>query len=159
VQEYEFKKIYATHGRKVYNFLLWLTHDKAAAEDVLQTVFVKVWQGTSIPENDAEAQRWLFTVARNASLDFFRKSARFSRFRTRFAQEHYDEEHDPDAPFTWRELDTLPEIDKSILYLHIKTGYTYKEIGDMLGITENLVRVKAFRALKKVREQLVKRMT
>jgi RNA polymerase sigma-70 factor (ECF subfamily) len=157
VLEHEFKKIYNTHGRKLYNFIIWLTHNKSAADDILQTVFIKVWQCDFVPGDEIEAQRWLFTVARNASLDFFRKSTRFSRFRTKYTQEFYQPEEDPDASFTWKELDELPEVEKSILFLHLKTGYTYKEIGETLELSENLVRVKAFRALKKLREQLTKK--
>jgi RNA polymerase sigma factor (sigma-70 family) len=157
VQEHEFKQVYNKFGRKLYNFILWLTHNRASCDDILQTVFINVWKCQSVPTDEIELQRWLFTVSRNACLDHFRKTTRFSRFRTQYTSEYYEPQADPDASFTWDELSELPENERSILYLHIKIGYTYKEIGDMLEMTENLVRVRAFRALKKLRENLTKK--
>lgn len=157
MKECEFKKIYNEYGRRLYSFVLWLTHNRAASDDILQNVFINVWKCQAVPSTDSELQRWLFTVARNVCLDHFRKVTRFSRFRTFYQEEYYESQPDPDSNFTWKELDALPEKERSILYLHIKIGYTYKEIGDMLEISENLVRVRAFRALKKLRENITKK--
>ncbi len=157
MQEGDFKNIYNEYGRRLYNFILWLTHNRAASDDILQNVFVNIWKCQTVPSSDIERQRWLFTVARNATLDHFRKVSRFSRFRSHYQSEYYEAPADPDAHFTWNELSALPEKERCILYLHIKIGYTYKEIGDMLEMTENLVRVRAFRALKKLRENLTKK--
>jgi RNA polymerase sigma-70 factor (ECF subfamily) len=158
MQEHDFKKIYKDFSRKLYNFALWLTHNRAACDDILQNVFVNVWKCESVPSEETELQSWLFTVTRNACLDYFRKTTRFSKFRTHYMSEYYEHPIDPDANFVWDEkvLD-LPETEKSILYLHIKIGYTYKEIGDILEISENLVRVRAFRVLKKMRENLARK--
>ncbi|NLE00483.1 MAG: sigma-70 family RNA polymerase sigma factor [Fibrobacter sp.] len=157
MQEHEFKQIYSKFGRSLYNFILWLTRDRSPCDDILQTVFINIWKCQSVPSDEIELQRWLFTITRNACLDHFRKTTRFSRFRTQYTNDYYEPPTDPDAGFTWNELSALPETEKSILYLHIKIGYTYKEIGDMLEMTENLVRVRAFRALKKLRENLTKK--
>lgn len=155
--ESEFNKIYNVYGQRLYSFIIWLTHNRAASDDILQIVFVNIWRSQAVPASEIELQRWLFTVARNACLDHFRKINRFSRFRTTYQNEYYQQPPDPDANFTWNELSELPEKEKSILYLHLKIGYTYKEIGDMLEMTENLVRVRAFRALKKLREKLTRK--
>lgn len=157
MQEQEFKKIYKEFSRMLYNYILWLTHNRPACDDILQNVFINVWKCSTVPADRTELQRWLFTVSRNASMDYFRKVNRFSRFRTQYSQEYYDPPADPDARFTWNELSVLSENDRSIIYLHIKIGYTYKEIGELMEMTENLVRVKAFRALKKLRESIIKR--
>lgn len=155
--ESEFKKLYNDYGQRLYSFIIWLTHNRSASDDIMQNVFINIWKCQSVPVSEIELQRWLFTVARNACLDHFRKVTRFSRFRTYYQNEYYQPSSDPDAHFTWNELSELPEKERSILYLHLKIGYTYKEIGDMLEMSENLVRVRAFRALKKLRDNLTKK--
>ena len=158
MKELEFKTLYNNFGRKLYNFILWLTHNQSSCDDILQNVFIKVWNCDKAPLTFAEQQKWLFAIARNASLDYFRKSARISRTCARFKHEYHNPIPDPDACFTWCSLAQLPETEQSILYLHIKIGYTYKEIADILSLNESQVRVKAFRALKKLRNCLEKKV-
>ncbi len=155
--EPEFKKIYKEYGQRLYSFIIWLTRHRAASDDILQNVFVNIWKCQAVPSSEIELERWLFTVARNATLDHFRKAARYSRFRTHYQEEYYQPNADPDVHFAWDELSELPEKERSILYLHLKIGYTYREIGEMMEMSENLIRVKAFRALRKLREKLTKK--
>jgi RNA polymerase sigma-70 factor (ECF subfamily) len=157
MHETTFKSIYQEHSQNLYNFVLWITANRSICEDVLQEVFVKVWRCGSCPAEPDELRRWLLTVTRHTCLDFLRKSSRFSRFRKKYQEEWYEPSNDPDSPFLWKELKNLPETERSILYLHLKIGHTYKEIAGMLDLTENLVRVRAFRALKRLRETLIKK--
>ena len=110
-------------------------------------------------EDDVECRRWLYAIARNACIDYFRSSARFSNFSEKYTKEcstsnGIDEPGD-DKEEVWKELSKLSDTDRSILYLHVKEGYAYREIAGMLDLNENQVRVKAFRALKKLRDELV----
>lgn len=157
MNETDFKTIYREHGRNLYNFILWITANRSLCDDILQEVFVKVWRCASVPLDPEEQKRWLLTVSRHTCLDFLRKSSRFSRFRNKYKEEWFEQPPDPDAPFLWGELQNLPEVERSILYLHLKIGHSYKEIAGMLDLTENLVRVRAFRSLKKLRETLIKK--
>ncbi len=157
MNETSFKSIYLEHGRNLYNFILWITGNRGICEDILQEVFVKVWRCDSYPVDAEEFRRWLLTVTRHTCLDFVRKSSRFSRFRNRYREEWIEPQEDPDAPFLWGELMDLPEAERSILYLHLRIGHSYKEIAGMLGLTENLVRVRAFRALRKLRATMEKK--
>jgi RNA polymerase sigma-70 factor (ECF subfamily) len=161
VKHAEFDAIYTVYSKQLYTFVLWMTRNRATADDILQTVFVKVWDQGGGPANEDERRRWLFTVTRNACMDSFRSASRFSNFRSRYCAEfEEDESATSDAAESgevWGLLAELPEIDRSILYLHIKVGYSYAEIGEVLALTENNVRVKAFRALKRLREIMVKR--
>ena len=157
MHEVEFKRIYQEHSHNLYNFILWITANRSICEDVLQEVFIKLWRCQTWPSNPEELRRWLLTVTRHTCLDFLRKSSRFARFRNKYKEEWFEPPNDPDAPFLWAELKNLPEVERSILYLHLKVGHTYREIAGTLDLTENLVRVRAFRALKRLRETLIKK--
>jgi RNA polymerase sigma-70 factor, ECF subfamily len=158
VDKQEFQVIYDTYSRPLYTFILWMTRNRAAAQDILQTVLVKVWNQGGGPEDPDGRRRWLYAVARNACLDSFRAAARLNRFRASYRAEY--EEEDPSGGSenaeVWNLLSELTETDRSILYLHLKTGYSYAEIGEVLSLTETHVRVRAFRALKRLREIMAK---
>ncbi len=157
MHEADFKNLYDESNRNLYNFILWITGNRSACDDILQEVFLKVWKCKECPPTAEERKRWLLTITRNTCLDFFRKTNRLSRYTVRYREEWYEPPADPDAPFLWNVLQDLPEVERSILYLHLKIGHSYREIADMLNLTENLVRVKAFRTLKKLKETLVKK--
>ncbi len=155
----KFDEIYLSYSDKLYNYVLWVTRKKDACNDILQNVFVKLWnQDSSLYEDDG-LEGWLYTVARNACLDFFRKCSRFTQFRLNYARENHfvkTESHEQRA--VWDKLDILNEKERSILYLHFHTGHTFKEVARILKIKETAVRVTSFRALKKLRKKCVKEL-
>jgi RNA polymerase sigma-70 factor (ECF subfamily) len=73
-QEAEFRRLYEAHRSAVHAYFAGRTADRAAAADLMQEVFVRVWQ--RLPEvvaKPAEGQRaWIFTVARNLAIDSYR---------------------------------------------------------------------------------------
>ena len=152
-----FTSLYRDHARQVYNFIRWITGNCSATDDILQNIFIKVWKNGKVPQNDEEQKRWLYRIARNACLDHFRSSKRFFNFRQNYAQEHAAPYREDDSPVSWSDLASLTEEERSILFLHLKMGYAYKEIGEMMDMSENLVRVRVFRALKRLREKFTKR--
>jgi RNA polymerase sigma-70 factor, ECF subfamily len=156
VREEQFRTIYREYGRKLYNFILWTVRCRAASDDILQNVFIKLLKIDNYPTVPEELQRWLFAVTRNACLDHLRSATRFSRFRVRYGQEYMPPEPDPDTKDIWDKIAELAETDRMILFLHLKIGYTYKEIAEMNHMNEGQVRVKAFRALERLRSRLQK---
>ncbi len=152
-----FNEIYDKYSRKLYNYALWLTRNKESCNDIIQAVFIKLWNQQRHYHQDNELEAWLYTVTRNACMDFFRSYARFSRFRVKYLHETPVYETEPaETRAVWDMLDTLSEKDRSILYLHFRAGYSYKKIAEVLEIKETAVRVSAFRALEKLREKCTK---
>jgi len=152
VQEQEFKSIYREYGRPLYGYVLWLTGSRAASDDILQTVFLRVWRGAAVPEEPAQRKAWLYTVCRNACLDHFRAASRGLRFRRQYALE--TQAPDPDArgdSLLWEMVEKLPETDRTVVHLHVRMGWSYAEVAEVLKTTENNVRVRAFRAFRKLR--------
>ena len=148
----EFRKIYDEYSTKIYNYILWMTRNRAATDDILQTVFFKVWKKRGGPSVSQERTRWIYAVARNACCDFFRSYNRFYRFRAKYSRESERSCTDEHSTSVWELLNHLSETDRSILYLHIKMGYQYEEIGRILSMSAGHVRIRAFRALKQLRK-------
>jgi RNA polymerase sigma-70 factor (ECF subfamily) len=158
VDRSKFKDLFEAYAKKVYNYTLWLVRDKEASDDIVQSVFIKLWNKTWQPKDDKEIVWWLYMVARNECMDFFRKQSRFARFQNVFDRESQASstpEEVVERKFIWQKLGTLGEQDRTIIYLHIREGYSYKEIAENMSMTENAVRVKAFRALARLRKEFV----
>ncbi|MDD5674633.1 MAG: sigma-70 family RNA polymerase sigma factor [Chitinivibrionales bacterium] len=157
MQEQAFNALYGRYATRLYNYLLCLTHNRAMSEDILQTVFVNVWHTEAAPVDEKECAHWLFAIAHNACFDMFRKNSRFSHLRLRYAHEKsLARNPDSDTGSAWEMLTALPELERSIIYLNIKMGYTYREIAPIVRTSENNVRIRAFRALKKLRQRFIK---
>jgi RNA polymerase sigma-70 factor, ECF subfamily len=150
------KEIYGRHARTIYNYLLWMTKDVDTSGDILQTVFIRAWESRSLPENEEALKRWLFTTARNAFFDTYRSHRRHLNLRVRYARE-YEPPQEPDSNIFRELVDQCSDDEKSILYLHLKAGYSYAEIAPMLELSESNVRVKACRAVKRLRELMTRR--
>lgn len=74
--EQSFRVIYDQYRPKIYKYAMRLTESEAAAEEILQEVFIKVWlKRSSLPELD-QFSSWLFRVSRNTIFDSFRKLER-----------------------------------------------------------------------------------
>jgi RNA polymerase sigma-70 factor (ECF subfamily) len=158
VQEQEFRQIYDAYSRKLYNYILWMTRNSQVSQDILQIVFVKVWRHPRCPSSGNELEPWLYTVARNACMDTFRSQGRHRRLRADYASQAEEPTGDggEEGRGAWSMLSMLSEEERSILYMHFKIGYNYRDIGRVLDMEENAVRVKAFRAIRRLRERYAK---
>lgn len=152
-----FKRLYDQYAGKLFNFILWTTGNRSVCDDILQNVFSNIWQCDSVPEDSHRRKAWLFTVARNACMDHFRNSKHEVACRTRERERNNYHDRDDDGTSAWEAVQRLLETDRIIIFLHLKMGYDYPEIGAMLGMTDNCVRVRMCRALHKLRDILVRK--
>ena len=153
----KFNEIYDTYSKRLYNYALWLTRNTDACNDIIQAVFIKVWNQKKVFSIENELEAWLYKVTRNACMDFFRRCSRYTRFRLRYKHETpiCNTESDENKS-VWNMLDSLKERERTVLYLHFKSGYSYKKIAEVLVIKESAVRVTAFRAMEKLRHKCAK---
>jgi RNA polymerase sigma factor (sigma-70 family) len=152
-----FKHMYDRNARRLYNFILWTTGNRSACDDILQTVFMKIWRSAAVPRSEDEQTAWLYTVARNACIDHFRSTRKFAEYNDTIGVKEENVEESDDGRTAWRQVSQLEETERAVIYLHLKLGYTYAEIGRLMGMTENNARVKAFRALRKLRDVLIRK--
>lgn len=154
MQKEKFNHIYRTYSTKLYNYALWLTRNREASSDIIQTVFIRFWNKPIHYCHDAELESWLFTVTRTTCMDHFRKCARHSKLRLKYGEEtppaKIESQEDREI---WQLLDDLSEKERSVLYLRFRIGHSFKDIANMLELKETAVRVCSFRALEKLREK------
>ena len=137
-------KWYEAYKTGLFRFALSILKDESAAEDVLQEVFVRLLSGKYSPEPGKE-QAYLYRCVRNLCYDEIRRRKRTT--------EEEREAADLRDPYRFLELIApLGEKEREIITLKIVGGLTNREIGKVLGLTEQAVKKRYQRAIKKLRE-------
>jgi len=144
------------HSSKLYGYCLRYLRSQADANDIVQDVFEKLWKNRK-KVDFIKSKSWLFTTAHNTLLNFIGKRNKITYMydirSNEIGRNHAEE-------FETRELvnlclDTLPPVQKSIILLRDLEGYNYKEISEILKLTESQVKVYLFRARNKVKKQIM----
>lgn len=151
----EYNSIVSKHSDNLFGYALNFLRDRGDAEDIVQDVFEKLWVNRR-KVDPLKAKSWMFTTAHNAMINF---SARKNRMSLSDQMESFEKgEAIPNSfeskQVVNRAVSILPPIQKSIIILRDLEGYSYREIGDILEISESQVKVYLFRARRKIKKQL-----
>lgn len=149
---------------KLFRFALRMLGNEDEAKDVIQEVFIRVWNGREQMDQIQNMEAWCMRITKNLSLDRLRS---IQRKGTRPMDEGFDVQHADVTPDVKTELGEsmqnvtqliagLPEKQRQIIHLRDVEGYTYNEICDILELDMNQVKVNLFRARNAVREKLMK---
>jgi RNA polymerase sigma-70 factor (family 1) len=155
-----FEALFRSHYRQMQMLASMLLKDDEEAEDVVSDVFTAVWDGT-INFGEDKSKNYLLMCVRNRCLDLLEHrqiKERVHRLLTLDASPMITSDVD------WQQaemdrikevVDTLlPEKDKQILLLKYDQGKKYREIAQMLNISEAAVYKHLAHALKILKEQL-----
>jgi len=165
-QDDEFTMLFQDFYPSLCRFLECLLGGRAPlAQDLAQESFLQlhrtVW-GTLPP---GEARFWLYRVARNLAINEFRKSHTRYRLFDRVVEAMRPAARNPEQEYETRErkelvlemLQTLPEDQRAALLLREQEQLSYREIGQVLNISESKVKVDIFRARAALRERWSKK--
>ena len=133
----------------VYRLALSMTGSPADAEDVCQTVFLKLLEKR--PALAPEKERaWLLQVTANECRSLWRRLRRWPTVPLEAAVELAA----PPADSLLRRIMELPRGDQAVLYLHYYEGFSTQEVGEMLRISQSAVTTRLLRARKKLKDIL-----
>ena len=148
---------------KLYRLAKRLLEDTDEAQDIVQEVFIRLWKkGESLREyRSIEALAMVTT--RNLCLDRLRMrkypTENIDEIRGEVETSGIDEriDHSEIVAKIHSAINTLPELQRTVIHLRDIEGYEYREIADLLDMNENAVRVNLSRARKRIRETLINR--
>lgn len=133
----------------VYRLALSITGSPADAEDVCQTVFLRLLEKQ--PELEPEREKaWLLQVAANECRSLWRRLRR----RPTVPLEEVLDLAAPRGEPLLRQVMELPRKDQAVLYLHYYEGFSTREVGKLLHISQSAVTTRLLRARKKLKEAL-----
>ena len=169
-----FAELLETHQGKVYGLILRLTGSTEDAMELTQETFFNAWCGLPSFHQDSKFSTWLYRLATNATLDFFRKEKR-RRSLSVSSLSVEDDDDDlrvldiPDHRFTpqseaerrelqeavHRGLSKLSDEHRQVLVLRELNGLSYSEIAQVLQIEEGTVKSRISRARVSLRKILL----
>lgn len=149
---------------KLFRFALRMLGDEDDAKDIVQEVFIRVWNGRDQMDQIQNMEAWCMRITKNLSLDKLRA---VQRKGTQSLENSFNVQHTDRTPDVKTEMGesmqhvsqfiaSLPEKQRQVIHLRDVEGYTYNEICDILEIDMNQVKVNLFRARNAVREKLMK---
>ncbi|MEK4424727.1 RNA polymerase sigma factor SigX [Solibacillus sp. FSL K6-1523] len=168
MQESIFHRLYDTYHQDVFNFLTYLVKNRTIAEDLSHEVYVRVLKSYERFEGKSSEKTWLFSIAKNVAIDYFRKK----QIRDRHSFTTFDWENEQlvspmSTPEQFTELsDQMRQLlealeactgdQKMVIIMRYMQELTIQETAEVLGWTEGKVKTTQHRALKKLREILQK---
>jgi RNA polymerase sigma-70 factor, ECF subfamily len=155
--EESLRTLYRTYSGELYGFALSSLGDRGLAEELVQEVFTRVWRhADSYDPGKASFRTWLYGIARNAIIDFKRRSA----VRPSLAlHEPTEEQAQADEPIElavlrWQmaaALERLTPEHRQVIRLAHFQGYTLREIAEQTGLPLGTVKSRASYALRGLR--------
>jgi RNA polymerase sigma-70 factor (ECF subfamily) len=158
-----FKKEIIPLKNKLYRFARSYLRNDTQAEDIVQDVFLKLWDKRKELEKVQNIEAWSMKMTKNRVLDHIRSDRNYSADEVDMKiYEHNNES--PDIIYERYETQTdvrkmielLPEKQKEVIILREIEGYPYQKIGEIMGIDLNLVKVTLFRARENLRKKILK---
>ena len=151
-----FERLYRTHRRDVYNFVLHDVRNPEEAEDVTQAAFLNAYRALRNGRPPEKPRAWLLTIAQNVSRRRFRRrSAQIQEVPLDAELAVAGAEYDgPTAKEIHAAFRTLPDKQRSALAMRELQGRSYAEIADALQLSVPAVETLIFRARRALRTQL-----
>jgi len=148
---------------KLFRYALSYIKNKEEAEDIVQEVFIRLWQKRKSLDKIKNIEAWSMTITRNLTIDKL-KANRLVFKDLHNVEDRIREKSNPEELVEQAEnlagirniIDSLSEKQKQVIVLRDIEGHTYQEIGDIIGIDQNLVKVTLFRARENVRKKILK---
>jgi RNA polymerase sigma-70 factor (ECF subfamily) len=160
------------YRRQIVNFMYRMVHNQAIAEELAQEVFLRVYRSRETYRAEARFSTWLYRIATNLGVNYARDNR-----HERAASTIYLDQADPDTGTTPDVADTTPGAEDSLLrqerfnairqyvlalperqrmavLMHKYEGMDYKQIGDVLKLSESATKSLLFRAYQTLREKL-----
>lgn len=156
--------LYLRYGRACFALARRILNDYQLAEDVVQQVFLALWQGSGYDKNRGAISTWLLSVTHHKAVDSIRREG---NRRKRLAGEQVLVETaalgpGPDdqvwaslrAQRTRAGLRALPVEQREVLMLAYYGGYTQREITELTGLPLGTVKSRTLAAMRKLRQDL-----
>ena len=143
---------------KLYRLALRITLDSAEAEDIVQDTMIRVWNKRDEWAQFNSIEAFCLTVARNLAIDRSQKSEAQNIELTTETQEMSDGstperqlERSEQMDLVRKLINELPEKQRTIIQLRDIEEKSYKEIADVMQLTEDQVKVTLFRARQRIK--------
>lgn len=163
-----FHRLYDEYHQDVFQFLIYMVKNRSVAEDLSHEVYVRVLKSYDSFQGNSSEKTWLFSIAKNVAIDYFRKMAvrekhHFNAFQweqeqlisTAKSPEQFMELSE-DLRTLLQALELCTGDQKMVIVMRFFQELSIQETADILGWTEGKVKTTQHRAIRALRERLNK---
>ena len=150
----------------IFRTALRIVLNREEAEDIVQDTLIKLWERRNELEKVENLEAFALTMARNLALD---RKEKMDNQHVSFDDEEHDRPneglegtdshlmHQETSGFIANIINALPEKQRTIIQLRDIEGKSYKEIANVLSISESDVKVTLFRARNELKEKILQK--
>jgi RNA polymerase sigma-70 factor (ECF subfamily) len=159
----DFKTNILPVSKKLLRFAIHFLKDEDEAKDVVQDVFLKLWQKRDELEKIENIEAYAMQMTRNRCLDAIRTNRTVSisaetdrKMKEESVDVHLQVEYSESAYQIKKLIDKLPDLQRTIMSMRDIEQLSYDEIAETTALQINAIRVNLSRARKKVRDEFLK---
>ena len=171
---FAFKELYNRYSEAIFSHLTRLVRDKAAAEDLVQEIFLRVWNRAEQWNDQGPFRAWLFRIASNLAFNHLRSVQRRREQPLEILPNSSDDEESsargwmidaatlgPDALLELTErgkllrqfIDELPEDKRDIFRMIYDAEMDVREVAERLGIPEGTVKSRLYHGRRRIAQE------
>lgn len=157
-----FTELYEHYFPRVYKYVYYRVGERTVTEDLVSTIFLKVVERIdSYRERKGEFSPWVFRIAHNVVMDYYRTMTRLEvpleesageTINTRFTERQVIERLSDEEILA--QISLLADREREIIGLKFGAGLGNGQIAKLLDLSDNHVAVILYRAMKKLRQRI-----
>ena len=155
-QQDRFQALVEEHKKILYKVCVSYCKNPIDRDDLAQEILVQLWRSFTRFDGRVRFSTWMYRIALNVAISFYRRE----RVRTRhvvFGDEHLLEAADetashPEIQLLYQWIGELDPLNKALVLLYLD-GNSYREIADVLGISETNIATKISRLKEALRQE------
>lgn len=158
----DFKTKILPVSNKLHRFAIRFLNDEDEAKDVVQDVFLKLWQKKETLSDVSNVEAFAMQMTKNRCLDIIRERKGKQTVTTEkviksdTTDVHLQVELSESAGLIKKLVNALPELQRKVMQMRDIEQFTYEEIAEMTDLQMNAIRTNLSRARKKVRDEFLK---
>ncbi|OAT84073.1 RNA polymerase sigma factor SigX [Bacillus sp. MKU004] len=165
-----FDELYTKYHQDVFNFLIYMVHNRQHAEDLVQEVYIRVLKSYQNFEGKSSEKTWLFSIAKNVAVDHFRKQKNWkNRILEKFDWGRSDLASGETLPeeivLANEEIQEMYQCLKEcstdyrlVIIMRYLQDLSIKETSEVLEWSESKVKTTQHRALKWLKQEMTQRL-
>ena len=159
-----FSEIFRQHEHRLHSLALRLTKSDQTAKDIIQEVFLKLWDQRANLHSINNVEAWLYRLTENKVIDFLRKASADNRLKKKIWEQLEQIVNESEQYLAAKEynqiiqkaIDQLSPQRRLIYQLNKEDGMNYREIAEKLQLSKHTVKNQLSTAVQTVRRFLVK---
>ncbi|PWW30598.1 RNA polymerase sigma factor [Chryseobacterium sp. AG844] len=159
-QEKTFIEFFKPNQRLVHKICKIYTDNAEDHEDLFQEITIQLWRSFSGFKGEAKFSTWMYRVALNTAIILFRKPKKNERrtvdidVSSLTMEYEEDEDNEHKLKKMYKAIYELSHVEKALIMMYLEDK-SYREIGEILGITEGNARVKMNRAKNNLKTKII----